>query len=135
MRGRAAVWVTVIGLLAGCSGSRRPDGAPDPLACTADDQCRAGPLVNPDEPCCDTGVELSVFSQAYLEWRGRWKQEACADVECPVLPSPSRPMPCALIGRCVEGRCTGSCDREAAGPDGTGGTPSGGAPEAAPPQG
>jgi hypothetical protein len=110
-------------LLADCSGSRRTDetvfkdapgafvraGAPHPFGCTTDADCVGGPLVNPQDGCCDTGVPQRVFSRAYLVWRRAWVAHHCAEVRCPVLPSPSLPLPCAVEGRCLGGRCVDRC--------------------------
>lgn len=101
-------------LVAACSsaphgGTSADPSAPDTLACTADADCRSGPFVNPDQPCCDTGVHRGVFSADYLAWRGRWKAAHCADVECPMMPPPAPSLPCALEGRCVTGRCADTC--------------------------
>jgi len=84
-------------------------GAPDPRACRTDGDCVPGPLINPENGCCDTGVALSVFSRGYLAWRVDWMRESCQGVECPILQSPSLPLPCALEGRCAGGRCESSC--------------------------
>ena len=86
----------------------RPD-APDPKACGTDDDCVAGPGVNPDNGCCDTGVERDVFGRGYLGWRAAWVRENCGKIVCPTLPPPAPPLPCSLEGRCVDGRCRTSC--------------------------
>jgi len=91
------------------SGTFVRPGAPDPRACRTDGDCVPGPLVNPENGCCDTGVALSLFSRDYLAWRYNWVQESCQGVECPILQSPSLPLPCSLEGRCRGGRCEGSC--------------------------
>ncbi len=91
------------------TGYFAPDGSPHPLACTVDGDCRPGPGVNPDDGCCDTGVANGVYGQAYLAWRAAWTQEHCAGHECPLLPPPAPPRPCALEGRCCAGRCQGRC--------------------------
>ena len=84
-------------------------GAPHPLACAADADCIAGPGVNPENGCCDTGVEVGVYGRAYVQWRAGWVRDNCGGVECPMLPPPAPPLRCALQGRCVAGRCAGSC--------------------------
>lgn len=91
------------------SGAGAETSAPDQLACRADTDCRAGPFVNPEQPCCDTGVHRSVFSADYLAWRARWTAAHCADVECPMMPPPAPSLPCALEGLCVAGRCADTC--------------------------
>jgi hypothetical protein len=85
-------------------------GPPAPTACSKDADCRPGPLVNPHNPCCDTGMHLGVFGREYLEWRARFVRERCAKVSCPALPSPALPRPCVLQGRCVAGQCRNRCD-------------------------
>ncbi len=114
-----ALVLLLVLLGAACSSTSTPGvglvpSGPDPLACQVDTDCRAGPLVNPDQPCCDTGVDRAVFSVEYLAWRTRWKASHCADVECPMMPPPAPPLPCALAGRCAAGRCADTCDRSAA---------------------
>jgi len=91
------------------SGTFVRPGAPDPRACRTDGDCVPGPLVNPDNGCCDTGIALSLFSRDYVAWRVDWMRGSCQGVECPVLQSPSLPLPCALEGRCMRGRCESSC--------------------------
>ncbi|MBN1771931.1 MAG: hypothetical protein JXB32_11750 [Deltaproteobacteria bacterium] len=91
------------------TGYFAPPGAPHPHACEVDADCRPGPGVNPEDGCCDTGVSNGVYGQAYLAWRAAWVREHCADAECPVLPPPSPPLPCALEGRCCDGRCRNRC--------------------------
>ncbi len=86
-----------------------PPGAPDPLACASDAACVAGPLVDPNNGCCDSGVALGVFNKDYLEWRATWVREQCREVKCPPQPPPAPPMACALEGRCVSGRCQHRC--------------------------
>ncbi len=91
------------------SGYFAPSGSPHPLACNVDADCRPGPGVNPEDGCCDTGVHVRVWGQAYLAWRARWVDEHCAGHECPIRPPPSPPLPCALEGRCCAGRCQTRC--------------------------
>jgi len=97
--------------LAGCSSPRRDPrpSQPDPLACTTAEDCAPGPLVDPSNVCCDSGVHLSVFSRAYLEWRARILASDCKPRSCPTLPPPTPPLPCATQPRCVQQRCTSSC--------------------------
>jgi hypothetical protein len=94
-------------VIAACSSARR--GQPDPVECVTAADCASGPLVNPDDVCCDTGVHLGVFSRRYLEWRAGIRASECKAHSCPALPSPALPMPCATEPRCVANRCTGSC--------------------------
>ena len=63
------IWLALAAVLglAACSSARR--GQPDPVECVTAADCAPGPLVNPDDVCCDTGVPLDVFSRKYLEWR------------------------------------------------------------------
>lgn len=86
------------------------EGAPHPLACVIDDDCASGPGVNPENGCCDTGVHNGVYSRAYLDWRAGWRRDNCARVECPMLPPPAPPRPCATQGRCADGRCVHTCE-------------------------
>ncbi len=96
------------------SGQFVRPGAPAPFACSKDEDCRSGPFVNPENGCCDTGVHRGVFSKAYLEWRAGWLREHCGKVQCPMMPPPVPPLPCALQGRCVEGVCRNLCEKVAA---------------------
>lgn len=91
----------------------RPVADPDPFACAVDEACVAGPLVDPGDACCDTGVPLAIFSRAHLDRRAAWKREHCVDHACPGGPPPTPPLPCALQGRCVAGRCQNSCEAPA----------------------
>ena len=116
--------------LAGCSGGRSTEhslfsdapgtfvraGAPHPYACVTDADCQPGPAVNPDNGCCDTGVHLRVFNRAYLAWRASWVAQHCAAIRCPAIPSPSRPLPCSLEGRCQRSRCISRCGEAAVAP-------------------
>ena len=95
------------------SGQFVRPGAPAPFACSVDADCAPGPVVNPANGCCDTGVHRGVFSRAYLEWRAGWMREHCGKVQCPVLPPPAPPLPCALQGRCVAGQCRNRCEQAA----------------------
>ena len=95
--------------LAGCSSARRD--APSPIECVTVADCAPGPLVDPGDVCCDSGVHLGVFSRKYLDWRAQVRASECKAHACPVLPSPALPMPCATEPRCVASRCTGSCGR------------------------
>jgi hypothetical protein len=104
--------IAVMAALAGCSSAKRElakRDQPDQAVCTTAADCAPGPLVNPDDVCCDTGVHLDVFSRAYLDWRARIRASECKAASCPVLPPPTPPRPCALEPRCVDHRCTGSC--------------------------
>lgn len=100
--------------LAGCSSAHRDaprrDDAPDPAACATAADCAPGPLVDPANVCCDTGVHLGVFSRAYLDWRARTVSAQCKPGACPALPPPTPPRACALEPRCADHRCTGSCE-------------------------
>jgi hypothetical protein len=95
--------------VSGCSPDARRRGQPDPAACVTAADCAPGPLVNPDDVCCDTGVHLGVFSRKYLDWRAGVLASGCKAASCPPLPSPALPAPCATEPRCVASRCTGSC--------------------------
>jgi hypothetical protein len=94
-------------VLAGCSSARRDQ--PNPAECVIASDCAPGPLVNPDDVCCDTGVHLDVFSRKYLDWRARIRATECKAHSCPSLPPPTPPLDCATEPRCVANRCTGSC--------------------------
>lgn len=86
-----------------------PRGAPHPLECASDSDCQPYPFVNPRNGCCDSGVTQTVFGRDYSEWRTGWVRERCHDVQCPMLPPPAPPRPCALLGRCVQGCCQDRC--------------------------
>jgi hypothetical protein len=96
-------------MLAGCSSSRRPT-PPDPVECVTAADCAPGPIVDPGNVCCDTGVHLNVFSRKYLDWRAQVLRTECKESSCPPQPSPALPLPCATEPRCVANRCTGSCE-------------------------
>jgi hypothetical protein len=110
---RRAALVALVLAAAACSGPRRaedrPGDPPDELACTTAADCVAYPLVNPDDPCCDTGISQVVRSKRWTEWRARYVRAECDDSDCPPLPSPARPLDCAIEPRCDQGRCGGSC--------------------------
>lgn len=92
----------------------RTVAAPAPLDCRSDGDCLPGPLVDPKNPCCDTGVHLSVFGKGYLEWRRGHLKARCRGVRCAALPSPALPQACALQGRCVKGQCRNRCQNTGA---------------------
>ena len=92
----------------GCSSARR--GQPDPAACVTAADCASGPLVDPDNVCCDSGVHLDVFSRKYLAWRAQVRAAECKAASCPPMPPPAPPRACAIEPRCVANRCTDSCD-------------------------
>ncbi len=111
------------GMIAACTRSHEKDshgiemryfilpGGPHPLACTIDAECVAGPFVDPDNGCCDSGLALGVFGRRYIERRAAWIGKNCANVSCPLMPPPTRPPDCALQGLCVAGMCRGNCER------------------------
>ncbi len=122
---RSLVLTASLALLAACPARRTqqaepaqftPPGAPDPLACHNDNECVPGPVVDPNNGCCDTGVALGVHAKAYVEWRASWVREHCAASECPPRSSPALPRPCATQGRCEAGRCRDSCPEPATEP-------------------
>jgi hypothetical protein len=94
-------------LVVGCGGFA--GAAPDPKTCRVDSDCQPGPLVNPNNVCCDTGMHLNVFGRDYLVWRAEQVRKHCARVKCPILPSPNKPLPCSLQGRCASGKCRTRC--------------------------
>ena len=101
-----AIAIAIVSL--GCSSTRPRQ--PEPNACVAASDCAPGPFVDPENVCCDSGLDLGVFSRAYLDWRARIRASECAKATCPPQPSPALPPPCATEPRCVAGRCTGSCE-------------------------
>ena len=108
----AAATAAVI-VLAGCSSAKRDMAKrdrPDPAACETAADCGPGPLVDPGNVCCDSGVHLGVFSRAYLDWRAQLRTTECKAAACPALPPPTPPRACATEPRCVAHRCTGSCE-------------------------
>ena len=138
---KSGLWLLV--MVTACSGSRENASGstsgsavstanpaselgepPEPGACANDSECIAGPLFNPDDLCCDTGVPLTVHGRAYLEWVGRWRAASCGSAQCPMLPPPTPPRRCATVGRCVAGQCRNTCDSPAPG-GGTGIEPTG----------
>ena len=90
-------------------GEESATDPPDPLACQVDEDCVSGPAVNRNDPCCDTGMHVGVYSRRYVAWRRSWMPSHCADSNCPILPSLAQPLPCATEGRCVEGQCQNRC--------------------------
>jgi hypothetical protein len=97
-----------IGLGGGaCSSARRDQ--PSPVECVTAADCAPGPLVDPNDVCCDSGVHLGVFSRKYLAWRAQVRASECKARSCPALPPPAPPLPCATEPRCAANRCTGSC--------------------------
>jgi hypothetical protein len=103
--GRACVVIAIV--LGACSSARRDQ--PDLGECATVDDCASGPLVNPEDVCCDTGVHLGVFSRKYLDRRVGIRASECKAHSCPVLAPPTPPLPCATQPRCVAHRCTDSC--------------------------
>jgi hypothetical protein len=105
--GRACLALVLALAPAGCSSARRDP--PSPAACATAADCAPGPLVDPGDVCCDSGVHLDVFSRKYLDWRAQVRASECKAHSCPALPPPAPPLPCATEPRCVASRCTGSC--------------------------
>lgn len=110
MRARlACVAIAIAWAVAGCPSSARR-AQPDPAECATAADCAPGPLVDPNNVCCDSGMHAGVFSRRYLEWRAKTVAAECKPSSCPPQPSPAPPMLCATQPRCVANRCTGSCE-------------------------
>jgi len=85
------------------------DTSPDPLACTADTDCRGDTVLGADG-CCRDPYSLRPHSQAYSRWQGaRSNSAVCASVECPPPPNPAPPADCYFAGSCEASGCVNSC--------------------------
>ena len=83
-------------------------GAPAPLACAEDSECSGGGLFDP-VTCCMRGV-THTHSRAYHAWQTQTFRARC-DGQC--IESPSQPLPCQMVARCVSGRCQDDCQAAA----------------------
>jgi len=81
------------------------EGAPAPLGCTEDSECIGGGIFDPAS-CCMTGV-THTHSRTYHAWQLEAFRARC-DGQC--IESPSRPLPCQTVARCVSGRCADTCE-------------------------
>jgi hypothetical protein len=85
------------------------EGAPDPLACTKDDECIGDTVVEPDG-CCVGSSAAYPQTWAWHTWLSKRRTSPeCKKVTCPPLPPPSPPPKCAMQCSCVQGRCKNSC--------------------------
>lgn len=85
------------------------DGAPDPLACTADSECTYGGIPR-DDGCCFSYVDTNaaVMSVAYRRWVAELRA-SCNTASCPPRPSPAQPAECLFDVSCEQGRCVNGC--------------------------
>jgi hypothetical protein len=87
--------------------------APDPLACTADEQCAAVSVLAPDGCCIADPPIPRPAAQSWSAWmKARRASDACRGVECPPVGQPSPPDDCYFSLHCVEGRCANTCPAE-----------------------
>lgn len=89
----------------------RAEGAPDPLACERDEQCRHTAIPTADG-CCDQppSGKGTPASTEYNRWLDEYRRDHCADVECPELTGWRQSERCAREIICAEGRCGDTCD-------------------------
>src|SRR5262245_4191483 len=81
------------------------EGAPDPLACRADNDC-IGDTVVAENGCCTVSSDIRPQTWAWHTWTSERRiGDGCAHVRCAAPPKPSPPERCLLEGRCVKGRC------------------------------
>ena len=77
------------------------DGAPAPIACSRDDECTHGWLLDAGG-CCYQAAVLP-YSHAYEDWRRGWLDVHCAEAACFVSPQLSGRR--TSDDRCVDGAC------------------------------
>ncbi len=81
------------------------DGAPDPRACTRDEECTGGWLV--DRGGCCAAMEVRAHASGYGTWLSGWQETHCAGAACSF--SPELLPHCHEQGRCVSGACVSAC--------------------------
>lgn len=88
------------------------EGAPDPLACTADADCTYAGAVNA-EGCCWSYRDANAvaMSAAYRDWQTAHRAANCDEVACPPPPVPTRPEACLFEVSCVDAQCQNACNR------------------------
>ena len=83
--------------------------APDPLACTSDQQCTGNTILEASG-CCRDPRSLRAVAKAYDYWASARQQSVtCKSTTCPPPPHPSMPPECAIAPRCVAQRCVTQC--------------------------
>ena len=84
-------------------------GAPDPRACSGDEDCLGDTVLGADG-CCRDPYSLLSYSRTYGAWMAaRQTGDACAAVRCAAPPTPDQPDACYFQVSCVEGLCANSC--------------------------
>jgi hypothetical protein len=84
------------------------EGAPAPQSCTSADDCN-GDTVLDASGCCNEPTQIVPHSKAYAAWSNGWRQEHCADHQCPPPPNPAEPDECLFTVDCVDGHCVNRC--------------------------
>jgi hypothetical protein len=85
-----------------------PDGGPDRLACTADQDCVVT-YVEDERLCCPPPAGGVIYARAFTAWRDARIAERCGEIACEADLLPPPPEACRLSPRCLEGRCADSC--------------------------
>jgi hypothetical protein len=114
------------------------DGAPEPLACTADADCTTGTILGERGCCTANPPALLPMTNAYAAWAGAHRASAaCSAAACPPPPAatipecPTEPPPdccfraecggewsaetcpcCDFHVRCIDGWCRNACTRD-----------------------
>lgn len=91
-------------------GFVRHEGAPDPLACAADEECTHGQTWDASG-CCGTFRDMAATAQskAYLKHASDWRAAHCDGHACMSPPVPTEPPACLFDVRCVAQRCRNAC--------------------------
>lgn len=85
-------------------------GAPDPLACTSDDECGYGGILAANGCCWSfRDMNAAVMSTAYRDW-SMARRTRCDVTQCPSPPVPAEPPDCLFQVRCAGGRCVNDCE-------------------------
>jgi len=86
------------------------EGAPDPLACTSDEECVAYGVLDRGGCCWSyRDMNAAVMSTAYRDWTNA-RRQVCDTAACPSPPVPTQPPDCLFDVRCADGRCANACE-------------------------
>jgi hypothetical protein len=84
-------------------------GASSPRYCDVPDDC-IGDTTPAEGGCCNDPTTLTAYSKGYRAWLENWREEHCADVDCPPPPAPAKPADCHFEMTCVDNQCGDRCD-------------------------
>lgn len=87
------------------------EGAPDPLACTADTDC-TGDTVTDATGCCIASPMPVAQTRAYHVWKSARRQSPACKIECPPQPIPTQPPECTFKVSCADGKCMNACNQD-----------------------